>query len=212
MNKILLFTLIVGVCSCNQTSNEGPAPLQAPVATNPTSVTGEGFVANWNNVTGADGYELDIAVDADFATIILAEKNLTGTRSISGLTSNTAYFYRVRATLNGLNPSDNSNVISVVTLPEKPVAIAATNESSNGFTANWNTVDGVSTFLLYLSTDNFASNPPVYVSGYDGIEVTGTAHDVTGLTSKTIYYYALKSKSGSSVSILSNSIFVETTN
>jgi len=48
--------------------------------------------------------------------------------------------------------------------------------------------------------------------GYDGKEVTGTSHDVTGLNSGTIYYYVVKAKSSDRISSISNSIEVLTDN
>lgn len=210
MKKILLITLIVGIYGCS--TDQGPTALDPPVAEAATFVTSNHFTANWNNSAGASEYELDIDTAADFSSNFGSITNTHSGTIVFGLDSMTQYFYRVRATLNNRNPSGNSNVISVYTLPVQPEATEATNVLSDGFTANWNEVAGISNYLLYLSTDNFASDPPVYVTGYDGKEVTGTTHDVTGLTAKTIYYYALKSKGDNSTSFFSNSIFVETAN
>jgi hypothetical protein len=202
--------LAISLYACG--SDPEPFIPPIPVATAATFITKDSFTANWNDAAGASSYELDIAADEDFTTILVTVKDAVTAEIIFGLASNTEYFYRVRAVFTGQELSGNSNVISLYTLPESPVASPATNVTSDGFTANWQHVTGITNYLLYLSLDNFASDPPVYVAGYDGIAVTGETHDVSGLNSTTIYYYALKAKGDNSISFFSNSIFVETTN
>lgn len=208
MKNIAIIILLVIISACNKT--EDPIALQAPVAIAATFVTDDSFTTNWEGVIGANGYELDIDTAADFSSNFGTIQNTFSGTIIYNLDSNTNYFYRVRATIDGSNPSGNSNVISVYTLPVPPEELEATNVLSDGFTANWNELPGINSYLLFVSEDNFASNPPVYVTGYDGVEVTGATYDVTGLGSKTIYYYALKSQGDESISLYSNSIFVET--
>jgi len=210
LKKLLILSLLILFYACSQTND--PTPLQAPIATEATDITNVLFQANWNPVSGATDYELDIATDAAFTAIIKSIKNLGGPTLVDNLNGNTEYYYRVRATLNGGDASGNSNVISVFTLPDAPIAIGATNILSNGFTANWNAVPGISNYLLYVSLNNFPANPPNNLPGYDGKEVTGTSHDVTGLNSGTIYYYVVKAKSSDRISSISNSIEVLTDN
>jgi hypothetical protein len=204
---ILAFLLIISACK----KDDDPQTLAAPVATDASDLTNDGFTANWNPSSGANDYELDVATDNAFNNIVESLKNLApSSEAIDGLEDNTEYFYRVRATLNGTNPSANSNTINVITSPDAPVATNATNISSSGFTANWDAVDGITNYVLYISTDNFTSDPPVYVPGYDGAVIDGTSHIVTGLESNTFYYYAVRSKADARVSEVSNSIAVET--
>ena len=208
MKKLLFLLLAIGLNGCS--SDTSMIDPQLPVATVATGIHGSGFTANWNEFEGADAYEVDAATDAGFTSIIFVQETINSSLNIGGLEPVTEYFYRVRATFNGQNPSGNSNIISLVTLPVPPVATAATNETSDGFTANWNEVPDISTFLLFISEDNFASDPPVYVAGYAGKEVTGSSFNVTGLDPGNLYYYALKSKHNSVLSNYSNSIIAET--
>ena len=206
---LLSFILIIAACK----KDDDPQPPSAPVATDASDVTNESFTANWNTASGANDYELDVATDGSFNNIVVALKNLApSSTAVDNLDDNTEYFYRVRGTLNGATPSANSNTISVFTLPDAPVVTAATNISSSGFTANWEAVDGLTDYVLYISLNNIPADPPTYIPGYDCLPINGTSHTVTGLESGTIYYYAVRTKVDARVSEISNSIEAETSN
>ena len=207
----ILLSILLVISACKK--DEDPTNLAAPVALDATNVTDRDFTANWNPSDGANDYELDVATDMSFNDIVVHLTNLAPSSTVvDKLLDNTEYFYRVRATLNGANPSPNSNVISVYTMPEPPVARDATNVTSDGFTANWDAVDGLTDYVLYVSLDNIPADPPSWIPGYDGQPINGTSHTLTGLDSGTIYYYAVKAKADARVSEMSNSIEVETSN
>ena len=91
----------------------------APVATKATdinkSVSGPCFTANWNAVTGANSYVLDVAKDRNFTNILDKYNNINVGRvtsyTVSGLTADTTYYYRVRA-LNDKGQSLSSNRVA----------------------------------------------------------------------------------------------------
>ncbi len=92
----------------------------APIATAATNETLYSFEANWLPSANATGYLLDVATDSLFNFIIPAYNNLnTGnvtTYTVTGLTTNTPYYYRLRA-YNAAGTSVNSNVIMVRRCP-----------------------------------------------------------------------------------------------
>src|SRR4030095_6100030 len=49
------------------TPTAAPTP-GAPTALNATNVTASSFTANWNGVTGATGYRLDVATNSSFTS------------------------------------------------------------------------------------------------------------------------------------------------
>lgn len=208
MKKLLFLSIIILFVACKK---DDPIVLDVPVATAATDVTNQQFTANWNNVASATEYQLDVSISSAF-TSVFTVGNLAGSTIITGLEANTEYFYRVRATVNGENPSPFSNVISVMSLPDAPVATDATNITSSGFTANWDAIADISEYLLYVSEDNFPADPPNNLPDYNGIIVTGNSHEVMGLESGTIYYYVLRAKNGTNESEYSNSIFLTTLN
>jgi Secretion system C-terminal sorting domain len=94
--------------------------LAAPVATAASNITSTTFAANWNNVPGATGYLLDVSTD-NFATFIggFNSKSVAGTTQlVTGLSANTVFKYRVRAT-NTTGTSSNSNSIDITTLAKQ---------------------------------------------------------------------------------------------
>jgi hypothetical protein len=93
--------------------------ITAPVATAESGVTTSGLTANWNAVSGVNGYYLDVATDIGFTTFVSGYENLfignALTKVVTGLSSGQAYYYRVRSS-NGYQVSTSSNVISTATL------------------------------------------------------------------------------------------------
>ncbi|MCZ6701478.1 MAG: DNRLRE domain-containing protein, partial [Ignavibacteria bacterium] len=89
-----------------------------PVASAASNITINEFVANWESVSEAIAYRLDVSTDSIFTSFLTGYNdvdvgNITS-HTVSGLSANTIYYYRVRA-YNPLGTSDNSNVISVLT-------------------------------------------------------------------------------------------------
>lgn len=139
--------------------NSAPIVPDAPVATAATeNNTGSSFIANWNAVTGATGYRLDVATDNLFVNKLEDYDDIavSGTSKLIdiGIQPNTTYYYRVRAERDA-ETSANSNIITVAVssfILQAPVATAATVIGTEGFTANWNAVAGATGYYLDVST------------------------------------------------------------
>lgn len=84
-----------------------------------TDITDTGFAANWTEASIAAGYLIDIVLDDGFSTLVDGYENLDVGNSfsfeVSGLNSNTAYFYRIRA-YNENDTGAYSNTVSLTTL------------------------------------------------------------------------------------------------
>jgi len=88
-----------------------------PVALAATNVISTGFSANWQAVTGATGYYIDVSASASFATYLTGYNNKSVgnvlTLVMTGLTSGQTYYYRVRS-YNGYNQSLDSVKVTVI--------------------------------------------------------------------------------------------------
>ncbi|MFY9307870.1 MAG: fibronectin type III domain-containing protein, partial [Bacteroidia bacterium] len=203
-------------CSASSNSNTvtvfTTAP-NAPAAAAASNFTCTSFNANWSVASGATGYFIDVSTSAAFASFVTGYNNLSlglvTTYNITGLTSNTTYYYRLRAS-NGCNTSGNSNTITVITTsPNAPNATAASNFTCTSFNANWSAASGATVYFLDVATDASFTG---FVSGFNNLSVNNvTTYNVTGLTSNTTYYYRLRAGNGCSTSANSNTITVFTT-
>jgi hypothetical protein len=188
--------------------------LAAPKANSATSITSSGFTANWNSVSAASGYRLDVSTSSTFNSYVSGYQNFNvanaTSRSVTGLNSSTTYYYRIRAYISG-GPSDNSNTISVTTLPNAPstpTANAATSITNTSFTANWSTTSGATTYRVDVSTSSQFSS---YVTGYQDLNVGNvTSRSVIGLVASTTHYYRVRATNAGGTSANSNTITVTT--
>lgn len=98
-------------CGCS-------TPTSSPVANPGTSISKNSFNANWNIVSGATSYFLDVATNSTFTNFVPGYNNLNvgsaTSHTITGLTCQTQYYFRIRA-LNDCGISAYSNVVSVKT-------------------------------------------------------------------------------------------------
>jgi YD repeat-containing protein len=182
--------------------------LAAPIATPATNVESGGFRANWQVVSNAASYYVDVALDPAFSQILPLYNNqavLTNFLDVTGLDASTSYYYRVRAT--GLNAtSESSNIITLTTgLLPAPIANPVSDQQVFEFTANWQAQTDINVYVLDVATDAAFTS---FVAGYQNKEVTGTSHKVEGLDFSTTYYYRLRAKRLTKLSAYSNIVQV----
>ena len=166
-------------------------------------------------MSGATGYLLDVATNNSFTNYLPGYQNLdvgnVTSYNVTGLTANTTYYYRLRAS-NGCPTSSNSSVKNVKTLPctpAAPSAQSATNVTFSSFSANWRSVSGAIGYRLDVSTTNSFTT---YVPGYQNLDVGNViSYNVTGLNPQTTYYYRVRAYNGCATSLNSTAKSVQTT-
>ncbi|MDP2039158.1 MAG: fibronectin type III domain-containing protein, partial [Ignavibacteria bacterium] len=178
-----------------------------PTALAASSLTQTSFVAEWQTVTSATGYRLDVSTDAAFAagTFVTGYENLDVANVLSysvntNLTAGTTYYYRIRA-YNASGTSGNSNSISLITIPPNPVSVAAINFTTTSFNANWNASTGAAKYYLDVSTDA-AFGIGTFVTGYENLDVGNVVTYAvnTNLSTGTTYYYRVRANNASGTS------------
>jgi hypothetical protein len=157
----------------------------------------------WYSFTTANAgdYTIKVAGSASFDAVVellsgtcngtnVACANTSGSGGtetlVTNLSANTTYYVRVYDYGSGV-PATTSFTIGIV---QPPVATAATNISSSGFTANWNAVAGATGYYLDVSTSSTFSVPPTVTLGSEAFENTLTLFTGSGGT-----YYSANSAS-----------------
>ena len=102
-------------------SKIGPNPLPAPTLVI-MSVSSNSILVDWDKVTNASGYIIEVANDSLFTNPVSLNADATATSfNIDGLSANTTYYIRVMATGTGVNGNSGfSNVQSIKTLNDVP--------------------------------------------------------------------------------------------
>ena len=91
---------MIGIAIANSigSASYGGSVVLVPTATAATSIGSTSFTANWNAFSGANYYLLDVSLSSSFSTFVLQDAvAVTNSYNVTGLTSNTTYYYRVRA-------------------------------------------------------------------------------------------------------------------
>ncbi len=91
--------------------------LQVPQLQEATDITSSSFKINWNSISGAERYEIDVATDADFNQILApydAFRENGSSFKVTSLDPTTLYYARVRS-VRGSEITASSNVISLMT-------------------------------------------------------------------------------------------------
>ena len=152
----------------------------------------DALTLSWNPVGSAASYGIQVSTDSSFATsIFLSQAGLSSTSlQVSGLNSNTAYFWRVNATnLGGTSAwSLPWNFTTIVSVPASPMLIQPVNNAAGqpvSIQLKWNAVSPASSYGVQVSTDSTFAGSIIY--GQSGL--TSTTQLFNGLTNNTVYYW-----------------------
>lgn len=202
------------VASSNIVINTQPAIPSTPTANTETNLIQTSYTANWTSSATATGYRLDVATNSSFTTFVTtySDKDVGAVTSFSvtGLTANTTYYYRVRA-YSTCGASSSSGTITSTTLPNPPtapVANSSTNVSQLSFIANWGSSSSATGYRLDVASDAAFTS---LIIGFADKDVSNVlTYNITGLSANTTYYYRLRAYNTGGTSASSNSIQIVT--
>lgn len=127
--------------------------LSVPQITKAESTDNNGAKLEWQNVDGAEGYELFRSTEAN------GTYNMLGSFTDNSYVDNSVrcgkkYYYKVRAykTFSGERIYSDYSTVQVVVI-EIPIATVMGNINDNVVTLNWNKVDGADRYNIYKKTD-----------------------------------------------------------
>jgi hypothetical protein len=180
-------------CQINRTIHFTTASLlPAPTASAATNNNCGSIRANWNTVSGATGYYIDVATDPSFANNnfvsgynnrYIANGN-SNFLDIPGLLVGNTYYYRVRSANECV--SSNSNVVSVTSEIGAPQGLMSKNVTCNSFEAIWSPVSCAGEYRLEISFDyDFTNIDYTFIVPQD----PNPSYIVNSLTPSTGYYY-----------------------
>ena len=178
----------------------------APTGVTAETVSSSSIRVTWNSITGAVEYKIFRSTSAAgvFSEAGTQTPETTATRTFTdtGLTANTAYFYRVAAVYSA-GTSPQSIVVNRTTMTGIPANVTATANSFSSITINWNAVTGATGYRVFRST----TTDGVFTSV--GTPTTNTFTD-TGLIESTTYYYRVSASNSNGTGEQSNSVSATT--
>lgn len=177
------------------TTNTAPAD---PTSFSYSAVTSSGFTVNWvDNANNELQYQVQVATDAGFTAIVQTNNIASNSQSydVTGLTSATTYYARVRA----LGSSLNSNFLTggaqatLGVVPNAPSAVNYTNVTANEVRVQWtDNATNETGFDVQIASDfNFITTVQNQTTSTDAVFI-----DITGLASSTTYWARVRATNG----------------
>ncbi len=164
-----------------------------------SEITQTSLDITWDALLGATSYLIDIALDENFTNVVA--KDLTVSEpsiSIDNLVPGTTYYTRLRAQ-NETGISGYSQESSVILVPANPISAAGSAITQTEFTASWEAVIGVDSYLFDVSQQADFS---VFLAGFEGKVVTGTELQITlsELNPGETYFYRVRAQNANGTS------------
>jgi len=186
----------LGLARYRQGGTVDPVAPDAPTWYDGAIFTDNGFTLNWDPVSGAVYYKLDIATDAEFTSFVSGYEDLTESetsKEVSGLDEDTTYYCRVR-TWDGVLISENSETQANTTLMWHFIALPMTYIDNDKFTVNWRKPDpneewGTDYWLYAYEVADIVDFSNVIAEDNINNNTETVSVAINGLSSETQYWF-----------------------
>ncbi len=146
-------------------------------------------------------YELQYSTDQNFGSGVTTSNPTSTSQSVSGLSSGTTYYFRLRAeNAGGFSGYASTQATTQQAPPAAPTQFSASATSSSQINLTWSNPGTQSALeLQYATNSSFSTNlQNIAVGG------SATSASVTGLTTTTTYYFRLRAQNGGGFSNYAN--------
>ncbi len=191
--------------SSNASTTTLPNAPAAPTGLNATAASQTQINLSWNASSGATSYILEQSVNGSTGWGQVYSGPATS-YSNTGLTANTTYYYRIKASNSGGTSAytSNSSTTTLPNAPATPTGLSATAASQTQINVGWSSVSGATNYVLERSPDGTNN----WVQVYSG---SATSYQNTGLTMGTTYYYRVRASNTGGSSSYSSTAAATTT-
>lgn len=179
----------------------GGTPMKLVEGLSISDITPVSAKATWNPVDLAEGYYLNVVTKEDGTPIAGYDHKDVGNVTslvVAGLNPSTEYIFTVSA-YNKFEETDPCEGVTVATPAPtfdmlSPYATEATNVTSSSFTANWDALEGATTYYINVY-DKLRGEAEIFIADFtDGVKALPE-----GWTSSTTATYANEAYSGAAV-------------
>jgi len=154
-----------------------------------SGVTGTSITVNWTAPAGgASYYKIERCTGTGCATFSQIATSSTTSYTDSGLTGNTVYRYRIRAT-NATGDGSYSTPAEQLTLPGTPGNPTFSNVASTSMTVNWTAPTGGASFYRVERAPDVGGSPGAFS---EIATTTSLSYGDSGLTCATTYWYRVR--------------------
>ena len=206
-DRVVFSTSGSGSGGTGGTGGTGSGSCAVPGGLTISSLTSTSVTLEWNSVSGASGYEVEIE-DGDNTPAFERNYTVSSTsKSVTGLTAGGEYKFKVKSKCSS-SSSDYSGWYFFVTPGNNggnggddgnngggscdiPTGLMVSNVTSTSATLSWNAASGAVSYEVEVEDGD---NTPFF---NQEVVVTGTSYEVTGLSAGGEYKFKVKSECGS---------------